>query len=89
MVRPSPFEKVDSRDRFGFEPHALLHLLGSETLPPASCLLLRQVREGALRCGQAFDLCKNLTASRRDEAGTYSRRVMEFFALLEANNQSI
>jgi hypothetical protein len=75
--QPRPFEEVNPCDGLGFEPDTLLHLLRGETLTPTSCLFLRQVRERARRCGQIFDLCKDLPASGRDEAGTYPRCVMK------------
>jgi hypothetical protein len=47
VIRVSPLRKIDSDHRFRFEPDALLHFFGGQTLAPASRFFLRQVSKGA------------------------------------------
>ena len=42
-----PFEKLDPRRNFWFDPNTLLHLLGSQTLAPTRPTVLGQVCEWA------------------------------------------
>lgn len=85
----SPSQELDSGDNFGFQPSALLHLRGSESLTPDACLLVREIRKGALRDLVLFDPVEHQTARSRSETRADPACIPKLDAVVEAHDQRV
>src|SRR5688572_1021880 len=89
MIIRRPFGEFKFPNQHGFEPPAFLHLLGSQSLAPASASRFRQIDKGTVRSLESSKPFGQLHPRKRREAVASPGHVNQIVSLVITEDQSV